>query len=105
MASTSGTSGTSDQTARVDAADPSHPQFIIASNGKYYLTTGVWEFDPNKTNLSDTQKLGVEAVSDHFARLRKEGWERVAVQTTESAAAYRAFQHTFGPPPPPPGGG
>ena len=95
--------GKPDIGAGPNLADPSHPQFIVASNGKFYLTTGVWEYDPGKTDLTDAQRLGVEAVSDHFARLRREGWERVAVQTTEDAAAFRSFQHTIGQPPP--GGG
>ena len=73
------------------------PQFIVAVDGKYYLTLAVWEFDPDQHHLTPDQREGVAEIGDIFARLRREGWDRGAVEIPPRRSHEKSFspQHTF----------
>ena len=61
----------------------SHPQFIVESEGAYYVTLAVWRYDPQASNLSETERRGVDQVAEHFQRLVKTDAQRRAVQLIE----------------------
>ena len=48
------------------------PTFIIELEGKYYLTLGVWEYDPHAPDLNEEQRFQVhhlmEVFNEHKAR-------------------------------------
>ena len=61
----------------------SHPQFIIESEGAYYVTLAVWRYDPGALDLSERERQGVDEVAEHFQRLVKTDAQRRAVQLIE----------------------
>ncbi len=72
-----------DEAEAHDSAEPGsgkpEPQFIIAHDGKYYLTRSVWEYDPRHPSITREQQIGVGEVADLLTRLAREGWSRSAV--------------------------
>ena len=70
-----------------------HPQFLIAHDGKFYLTTGVLAYDPAFKGITDAQRLGVARVAEEHARLSREGWARAAV---ELPVDHPRHDHGFG---------
>ena len=43
---------------RAEPRNP-EPQFIIAHDGKYYLTQSVWEYDPRHPAITEEQQIGI----------------------------------------------
>ncbi len=43
------------------------PSFIIKVGAVYYVTTGVWEYDPGKAGLTAAEQAGVTTIADAFA--------------------------------------
>ena len=79
---------------RAEPRNP-EPQFIIAHDGKYYLTQSVWEYDPRHPAITEEQQIGIGEIADLFTRLAREGWSRSAVIVPVAHIQHgHSIQHT-----------
>ena len=83
-----------DDTVRVELSKRalSRPEFIVQSEGVYYLTLAVWAFDPRATGLTETQKASTQEVQALYEQLVRTPSQRSAVEL--DAPTVLSAQHT-----------